>query len=478
MLELLQVTGTAPITALATVVVLLLISAFFSSSEIALFSIDDLFVAGLNDGDGRASALRRLREDPHRLLVTILVGNNVVNIAIASIATTLLVDRLPAGYAVTASTVVVSVLVLVVGEISPKSYGVANAESWALRVARPLEIVQTVMYPLVAGFDLLTRGIVRVTGGSTTYQPPSVTRAEVHALVESAERAGVVHPSERELLRRVLDFSGRAARDVMTPRRRIVAVDADATVERAVRICAEYRVTHLPVYEGSLDRIVGSVDLRDLVAALDIGASDVDASDVDDSDVSSIDSRASNESNDSPTSDTDAAADVNVGAALQSGVGDASVSARLHPVLTVFGDRAIDGVLRELQDERYALAVVLDASGTVEGILTAEDIVEELVGELPEGDDPSPITRVAEHAVIARGDASLSETVRLVGVPLPDGDNGSTDVASFVAAQLGRPPVSGDVVRADGLRLTVGAVENDRAARVRVEAGSGDTDPR
>ncbi|MGQ4555052.1 CNNM domain-containing protein [Halobellus sp. GM3] len=444
MFSLAQAVATVPFAAIGGVAALLLISAFFSSSEIALFSIDDLFVSGLDAGDDRVAALRRLRKNPHRLLVTILVGNNVVNIAIASIATTILVDRLPAGYAVTASTVLVSVLVLVVGEISPKSYGVANAESWSLRVARPLELVQTAMFPLVAGFELVTRGVVRLTGGSTAYQPAAVTRAEVNAFVESAERAGVVHPGERELIQRTLEFSGTPARDVMTPRDRVIAVEADATAERAIGLCATHRVTHLPVYEGSLDRIVGSVDLRDLVAELEIGGS----------------------------GDGENSGGAERGSVSAPGSNAASVSAHLHPVLSIFGDRAVDGVLRDLQNERFALAVVLDGSGTVEGILTAEDIVEELVGEIPEGDDPPSITRVAGQAVIARGDAPLGEAVRLLDVSLPADVGTETSVASFLAGELGRAPVSGDVIRSAGIRLTVGAVDGDEAVRVRIEADS------
>jgi len=156
----------AVLSSLAVVAVLLAVSAFFSSTEIALFSLSDDQVAGLaGGGDVRGEDLADLREDPHRLLVTILVGNNVVNIAVSSILTVLLVAYLPPELAVAGTTLAATTLVLVCGEILPKSWGLANAESWALRVARPMRYVGLVLWPLVVVFDVLTRGVSGATGG-------------------------------------------------------------------------------------------------------------------------------------------------------------------------------------------------------------------------------------------------------------------------------------------------------------------------
>ncbi|WP_336034993.1 DUF21 domain-containing protein [Halobacterium yunchengense] len=157
----------APVAAsLAAVAVLLAVSAFFSSTEIALFSLTPSRVDSLAADDQRGPGLQRLREDPHRLLVTILVGNNVVNIALTSILTVLLVAYLPPELAVAGTTLVATTLVLVCGEILPKSWGLANAESWALRVARPVRYVGLLLWPLVVVFDALTRRLADAAGGS------------------------------------------------------------------------------------------------------------------------------------------------------------------------------------------------------------------------------------------------------------------------------------------------------------------------
>jgi Mg2+/Co2+ transporter CorB len=152
---------------------LVTLSAFFSSSETAIFTLSDQWLAEQSSsGDRRLDTLRELRSDPHRLLVTILVGNNVVNVAIASITTVLLIDHLPAGSAVSVATVVASFVVLIFGEIVPKSYGLGHASRWALTVARPITVAERVLYPLVVVFDVVTRRMNAALGGERDIEAP------------------------------------------------------------------------------------------------------------------------------------------------------------------------------------------------------------------------------------------------------------------------------------------------------------------
>jgi Mg2+/Co2+ transporter CorB len=163
-----------PVT-LGALLALVGLSAFFSSSETAIFTVPDDWLASPDaDDDPRAKRLRAMRADPHRLLVTILLGNNVVNVAIASLSTVVAIEYLPAGSAVTVSTLVVSFVVLVFGEIVPKSYGLGHARRWALAVAGPLRLVERALYPLVVVFDALTRRVTRRIGGVTSIEAPYV----------------------------------------------------------------------------------------------------------------------------------------------------------------------------------------------------------------------------------------------------------------------------------------------------------------
>lgn len=157
----------------AALIVLIALSAFFSSSETAIFTLSDEWVTAQDSAtDRRIETLRELRSDPHRLLVTILLGNNVVNVAIASITTVLLIEFLPTGSAVSVATILASFLVLVFGEILPKSYGLGHAPLWALVVARPLTVVERVLYPLVVFFDVVTRRLNTSIGGEIEIEQP------------------------------------------------------------------------------------------------------------------------------------------------------------------------------------------------------------------------------------------------------------------------------------------------------------------
>jgi len=404
---------TEPLAAVA-VAGLLAASAFFSGSETSIFSLESHRVAAMVDrGDSGAAALSQLREDPHRLLITILVGNNVVNIAIASVTTAVFVARFDSGVGTVAATLVVSVLVLLFGEIVPKSYAVGNAESVARRVARPVTALGTVLSPVVTAFDAANEGIRRLVGGARDIERPYVTREDIAALVGAAEREGVVDPEEREFIDRVFRFDDVAVRQVMVPRADVVAVEETATVATAVARAAAERVSRLPVRDG--EHVVGYVDLRDLV--------DADA--------------------------------------------DASVSAFLLPVVHAYEGRDAADLLAELQERRVELAVVFDEFGALEGLVTVEDIIEELVGEVFDVGEPRAVSRIGPDRVSARGVADVDAVNDLLGTDLPRVEGGS--LAALLAREFGGVPAPGESVVVDGVRLTVRSVEENRVTRLLVE---------
>ncbi|QLC33682.1 HlyC/CorC family transporter [Halarchaeum sp. CBA1220] len=267
----------ATLVALAGACLLLLVaSAFFSSAEIATFSLQLHRIQSLaSTGDARATALHALREDPNRLLVTILVGNNVVNVAFSTIIATLTVSLLPAGSAIVAATVVTSVLVLLFGEIAPKAYGVAHAESWALTIARPVHVLERALSPVVWAFDTAANAITSLLGG-TDATTPYVTREEIRALLVTGAQLGVVAPHEREMVHAVLDLEQTAVAEVMTPRETATVLDADATPAAARDACLEAGVDAIPVV-GADDGVVGIVTLAAAVRAVESGGSLRDA---------------------------------------------------------------------------------------------------------------------------------------------------------------------------------------------------------
>ncbi len=406
----------------ATLLVLLFLSAFFSSSEIAMFSLPMHRVEPLVDGGHRgANALRQLKSNPHRLLMTILVGNNIVNVAMSSLTTGLLAYYgLQQGTAVAIATFGVTAVVLLFGEAAPKSYAVEHTESWALRIARPLRAAGYVLLPIVVAFDYLTRLVNKVTGGRTAVEDSYITRSEIKDMITSGERAGVLEEDEREMLQRILRFNNTIAKEIMTPRLDMTAVSIDAPVEEALTTCVQDAHTRLPVYEGSLDNVVGVVSIDDLVREHAYGERD-----------------------------------------------DLSLKDLMEPTLHVPESKNADELLTEMREQRVQMVIVIDEFGTTEGLITMEDMVEEIVGEILEGEERQPIEQVGDHEILVRGEVNIEEVNEALGVELPEGEEFET-IAGFVFNRAGRLVEEGEQIEYNGVSLSVEDVENTRIKEVRV----------
>ncbi|MBV0903249.1 hemolysin family protein [Haloarcula salina] len=408
----------------ALIAVLIGISAFFSSSEIAMFSLPAHRVDALvEDGVPGSETLAALKGDPHRLLVTILVGNNLVNIAMSSLATGLLVVLgFGQGQAVTVATFGITALVLLFGESAPKSYAVENTESWALRIAKPLKLAEYVLLPLVLLFDYLTRVVNKVTGGRSAIETSYVTREEIQNIIETGEREGVLDEEEREMLQRTLRFNDTIAKEVMTPRLDMTAVPKTASVEEALETCIQSGHTHLPVYERSLDNVVGIVHVHDLVGGRTDGGD-----------------RGGSE----PLSDL------------------------VEPVLHVPESKNVDDLLTEMRKERIHVVIVIDEFGTTEGLLTIEDLTEEIVGEILEGEEREPIEFVDDDTVVVKGEVNVNEVNEALGIDLPEGEEFET-VAGSLFNRAGRLVEEGETFAFDGVEIGVERVENTRITRARL----------
>jgi CBS domain containing-hemolysin-like protein len=406
-----------------TIVVLIGLSAFFSSSEIAMFSLPPHRLEALVEEGHRGSrALELLKSDPHRLLVTILVGNNLVNIAMSSIATGFLAFYLSQGEAVAVATFGITALVLLFGESTPKSYAVDNTESWALRIARPLKFSEKVLLPLIVLFDYLTRVVNKVTGGRSAIESTYVTREEIQDIIRTGEREGVLDEEEREMLQRTLRFNNTIAKEVMTPRLDMEAISTDASIEEAIELCVRSGHARVPVYEGSLDNVIGIVHLRDLVR------------------------------------------DRNYGEAPEANL---ELEDLIEPTLHVPESKNVDDLLTEMRDERLHMVIVIDEFGTTEGLVTMEDLTEEIVGEILEGGEDVPIEFVDDDTVVVKGEVNIEEVNEALSIDLPEGEEFET-IAGFIFNRVGRLVEQGEVVSYDGVEIAVEQVENTRITKARI----------
>jgi CBS domain containing-hemolysin-like protein len=412
------------------IVVLLALSAFFSSSEIAMFSLAKHRIDSLvEEGVPGAETVQKLKEDPHRLLVTILVGNNIVNIAMSSIATGVLaVLDVGPGQSVLIATFGITTLVLLFGESAPKSYAVENTESWAIRIASPLKFSEKLLLPLIIIFDYLTRVINSVTGGRSAIETSYVTRDEIQTMIQTGEREGVIEEDEREMLQRIFRFNSTIAKEVMTPRLDMTAVPKDATVDEAIETCVQADHERVPVYDGNLDNIIGIVNIRDLVRQKYYGER------------------------------------------------EASLSDLVQPTLHVPESKNVDELLTEIQDNRMQMVVVIDEFGTTEGLITMEDMVEEIVGDILEGDEEEPFEPLDERTTLVRGEVNIDEVNEELGIDLPEGEEFET-LAGFIFNRAGRLVEEGEEIEFDGIDIRIEQVDNTRIMKARITLPEEPVDP-
>ena len=407
---------------LAIIFALVAANGVFSGAEIAIISVRKTRLAQLVD-EGRASALavRQLREQPERFLATVQIGVTIVGATAAAFGGAALAGRLapylarvpflepwadPLALALVVA--LVSYLSLVLGELVPKSLALRASERYALLVGRPLLALSALARPLVW---LLTRSsnlVLRPFGDRTTFTEARLSVEELEQLVDEAERVGTLDAPTAEITSRALAFRELTAGDVMVPRSRVVALPRHATPEELKRLLLEEGRTRMPVFDGTLDEIVGYVLAKDL-AAMAWERELVVLADL------------------------------------------------LRPVLFVPATAKAVRVLRDMQRRRTQIAVVVDEHGGVAGIVTLEDLVEELVGEIV-GEQEQPealIHREPDGAALVRGDAPVREVNRALELDLPEGEGYST-IAGLCIALAGSVPQRGTaLVAPDGTRLEV-----------------------
>ncbi len=414
---------------LALLVVVLLTSAFFSGSEVAVLAASRIRVKLLAEqGKRSAQALDYMLQAPSRLLATILIGNNLANTATTALTTVLVAHVLTeagldphGGEVVVVATLIATVFLLVVGEITPKGIAVSFAEPFALTAARPLRWMQIVLRPVIATFSLLTVAVEKVLPGKPRGEL-SMTPEELRHLAVVLSNTGVLVTLQADILQNVAALQSIQARDVMIPRTEVAFVPADATREKLLEILRDRRYTRYPVYEPEkgFDEIVGILHMKDIMAL-----------------------------------------------PLEDGEIHVRELAAKRPPVFVPEFMKVSTLFRQLQETRGQMAVVVDEYGGTAGIVALEDIVEEIVGEIVDEFEPAPIRRITDFTYVCLGNVRLVEVAETVGVAFEDAEGVDT-LAGYVLHRLGRLPRDGEVVEAPGMTLTVREVDKQRIRRIQV----------
>ena len=397
----------------------LLLSGFFSSSEVALISITRAKVhALLNQGRSGAEALDILKRSTDTVLITILIGNNVVNVAAASLATAIAIG-IYGDVGIGIATGVTVILMLIVGEIGPKMYASRNIEELALRVARPILYLSKALYPVLWTLDRIKRQFAFRPGVTE----PVVTEEEIKEWIDVGEEEGTIEEQEREMLYSVLRFGDTTVREVMTPRVDVVMLEDTSTLESALSIFNETGFSRIPVYHEQIDNIVGLLNIKDIFAAAFRQQMSV------------------------------------------------TIKNLMYEPCFVPESKKIDELLKELQVMKQHMAVVLDEYGSFAGIVTVEDMLEELVGEImDEFDEEEPeVQKIGEGVYLVDAQAWVGHLNEDLNLSLPETDSYET-IGGLVIDRLGHIPRRGEVARIDesNIKLVVTQMQGRRIVKVKL----------
>jgi len=408
------------------ILALLILSGFFSSVESAFFSLSravlERMAASANPRERRVA---RLMQDPRLLLASILTGNTVVNTAAAVIAALFTVDLAgrygwDSNLAVVVEVAVVTLIILFFAELIPKIQSLRNPEKWAQNTSMAVYFAKWLFFPLawpLAGFTRWSGKLLGVDRRQTI----GMTTEELRALVEVGHEHGALEADEKKMIHSIFELGDTSVHEVMVPRIDVIAVPKGASLEDVIALVTKHGHSRLPVYDGVIDNIIGVVHVKDLL----------------------------NSSLDPPVFD---------------------LSDHIRKPYVVPEDKKIDDLLREFQSQRVHMAIVTDEYGGVAGIVTLEDIIEEIVGEIQdEYDKELPLhTRIDDRTIIASGKLSIYDLNRFLGIELVEETDAFDTLAGLVYNRLGVVPKRGDMFDLNGYRFTVDEMFGRRITRVKV----------
>jgi CBS domain containing-hemolysin-like protein len=401
------------------IVVLLLLSGFFSASETAFASVNRIRLKNYAaKGDKRASKALEISENYDRTITAILVGNNIVNIASASLGTIVFTEIFGES-GVGIATAAMTVLVLVFGEILPKSIAKENAEGVALSVAGILNLAIMLLAPLTWIFSKIKLFASKLVFSGE--ERPSVTEDELKYIIDEIEDEGVLEEQESDLVRNALEFDEILVGEVLVPRVNVVAVEKNQPVSEIEELFLNEMYSRMPVYEKSIDKIIGIINEKDFFK-------------------------------------------------MRAGGGN-SIEGIISKTLYFSELRPISEVLREMQKKKIHLAVVLDQYGGTQGIVTMEDIIEELVGEIyDENDEITPmLKKVSDNVYEVSAELSIYDMLEELELPEDIIESSSTSMGGWAMELFGRIPEEGDVITDGIFKVTVLKTDEQRILLLRVE---------
>lgn len=415
-------------TQFAFLVGLLLLSAFFSSAETALTTVNKIRMRSLaEENNTKAKRVLLLIEDPQKMLSAILIGNNIVNIAASSLTTTLALDHFKS-IPVAVFTGILTLLVLIFGEIIPKTLATIHAEKLSLIYAAPIYYLTNILSIFIKLITVISYGLMKLIHVDPNAHGAAITEDELLTLVEVSHEEGVIESEERKMITNVVDFGDSLVKDVCVPRVDMAFASLDLSYDELVAAFAVDKYTRLPVYDESRDNVIGIVNLKDVFF-------------------------------------------------YQGNKEEFSINKILREPYFTYEFKKTSELLIEMRKDHISLAIVLDEYGATTGLITLEDLIEEIVGEIRDEydeDEEDSIQCVADNEYVVNGNTKLDEINEELGLHLESDDYDS--IAGHIIYLLDHLPDEGETITSDHVTYTVDAVDKNRIDKVHITILPNDED--
>ena len=406
---------------ISALAVLIGLSGFFSGLEVALVGIRKSKVVQLfNEGEKGSKALHKLKMNPSWMMSSVNLGNNLVNVGASALATSVAI-RMFGNDGLAIAVGIMTFLILVFGEITPKTYCNANSTKVALRYAPVLLAFSYVFYPVVKFFEIITRGVVKVTGSS--YTPPPITEEDIKGVIDQGLAEKALEKEERELVHGALNFDDTVIRSVMTPRTKMFTLNSKMLLFEALPQINQSGHSRIPIFGDTRDDIVGFIHVRDVLKELEKDNKMV------------------------------------------------SLEQIARKAVFASQEKMVSGLLKEMKGRKTHMAIVIDEHGGVEGLVTLEDLLEEIVGEI---EDETDLTRQAgyekidQDTIITNGDIEIDIINEIFKTNVPEGDDYAS-LNGLLHEKLQDIPQEGDKVEINELRIIVEKVSKNIPKKIRIE---------
>ncbi|QGU95894.1 DUF21 domain-containing protein [Clostridium bovifaecis] len=400
--------------------ILLCSSAFFSASETALMSLSKIRIRHMVDEKIKgAQTVSKLVENPGKLLSAILIGNNVVNIGASALATSLAITYF-GERGVGIATAIMTILVLIFGEITPKSIAARSSEKVSLKVANIVNMVTIILTPITIIFTYLTNGIVKLFGGKVDMGKPYITEEELKTIVDVSHEEGVLEVEEKQMIYNVFEFGDSQVKDVMVPRTDMISVEVDSAYDEIIEVFKREQFSRVPVYKDTTDNIVGVLHIKSLVFF----------------------------------DNSKEKFDIN--------------KYMIKPYFT-YEYKPTTELFEEMRKNRVAMTVVLDEYGGTAGIVTMEDLVEEIVGEIEDeydDKDHNEIEVIKEDEYIVDGSAKIELVNEMIGTSIESEDFDS--IGGYVIGEIGGFPKKGETVECGNIKFIIEDIDKNRIKKLKI----------